>query len=224
MFQRGKLLRESEWTRVYEGELDSRRVVVHESKFLADGLKVSAESIRARWPALSFEERMDFANAFGAGGEVTAEDERVLDFLMEGGDFPVWMATAQRLRHHHDKDRVLAFLVERIREEGEHKANFFQAIELMGDKRALPALRAAYDAYKTELEPPNGPPKPFDYFDYLACCRALWILESSTEYKKAIQALVKHRDARISASARQVLRGWRIPPGLRGNDESKRSR
>lgn len=206
MFQRGKLIRESEWMRVYECQYESQKGMHHESKFLTDRIRVSADSIIGRWSELSFEEKNEFANAFAVKPEVTPEDERILNFLMEQGDFYIWMGIAPLLPSHRDRDRALAFLEERVRQRHADKANFFQALELMGDKRAIPALRAAYDAYKAELATPNGPPKSFDYFDYLACCRALWILESSAEYKDAIQALVQNGDPRISASARQALR------------------
>src|SRR3989338_5121900 len=128
-YERTKPVKETEWTRVYKWG-DS---YVYQSKFLRDGLRVSAESIMARWPTLSFEERLDFAQAFSHGGKATADDDRILDFLMEAGDFDIWMAIAVRLARHGDKGRVVAFLLERIKEEGEHKANFFLALALMRD-------------------------------------------------------------------------------------------
>lgn len=206
MFQRGRLIRESEWARVYEGEFDSRKITIHESKFLADGLKVSAASIRARWPDLSFEEKLDFANAFGAGDELTTEDEQVLDFLMENGDFPTWMAIALRLRLHSNKDRVLAFFVERIGEDHEYKANFFQSLSLMNDNRAIPGLRAAYDNYRDALGVGLASGAPPDYTDYLYCCEALWRIDGSPEYRHAIEEASKSPDKSVKALAETFLR------------------
>jgi hypothetical protein len=201
---RGKLVKETEWTRVYE----VGGWMCHESKFMTDGLKVSAESIKARWPTFSFEEKLDFANAFGAGGKVTAEDERILDFLMEAGDFPIWMAIAGRLRHHRDKDRVLAFLLERVKAEDTPKGNFFQALGWMNDKRALPALRATFDGYRRRLgaSPTSGVSPNYDYTDYLACCVALWKISGSLEYKQVIDEALKSQDDGVRNTAGLLLR------------------
>ncbi len=122
MFWRGKLIRESEWERLYESD---RWGTVHESKFLIDGIQVSAESIIRRWPDFSSAEKLEFANAFAVKREVTPEDERILDFLMEAGDFHIWMAVAPLLARHRDRERVLSFLLERIREDRKDRANFF---------------------------------------------------------------------------------------------------
>ena len=75
----GKLFKETEWNRWY----DWGSTCGAESKFLTDGLKVSAESIRTRWPTLSDGEKLDFAMAFVAGRKVPVEEEPILDFLME---------------------------------------------------------------------------------------------------------------------------------------------
>ena len=106
-----KLITESAWTRVYkDGDATLR-----DSKFFRDGLEVSAESIKARWSSLSGPQKLDFANAFMAKPKVTPEDERILDFLMEEGEPYIWGTIAILLPRHRDKDRVLAFLLERIR-------------------------------------------------------------------------------------------------------------
>lgn len=199
-----KLIKETEWTRVYKRG-DS---YVYVSKFLEDGLEVSAESIRERWPTFSFDEKVDFAQAFSRGARVTAEHEQVLDFLMEAGDFPVWMSIAGRLRHHRDKDRVLAFLLERVREEKVPKGNFFQALGLMNEKRALPALRAVYDSYRELLSasPAAGASPDYDYLDYLHCCEALWKISGSGEYKQVIEDASKSQDELVRITAELILR------------------
>ncbi len=119
-----KLVRETEWERVYESDVGVR---MHESKFLADGIKVSAEFIIGRWRDFSMAEKVEFANAFSAKNEVSAEDERILDYLMEAGDSYTWMAIASLLPYHRNRERALEFLLRRVGEEGEDKANFFQA-------------------------------------------------------------------------------------------------
>lgn len=197
-----KPIKETEWTRVYR----AGDAFVHVSKFLEGGLQVSADSIRARWPTFSFQEKLDFAQAFSAGGKATAEDERILDFLMEAGDFHIWDAIALRLRHHRDKDRVLAFLLERIKEKGEYKANFFQAIGLMKNERAVRALRAAYDDYRKRLGASLSSGASLDYMDYLYCCAALWRIEGPSEYKQVIEDASRSQDEAVRITAELILR------------------
>jgi hypothetical protein len=197
-------MKETEWTRVYE----VGGWMCHESKFMTDSLKVSAESIKARWPTFSIGEKLDFAQAFSRAREVTPENERILDFLMEAGDFNVWMSITGPLRHHRDKDRVLAFLLERVKAEDTPKGNFFQALGWMNDKRALPALRAAYDGYRTRLgaSPASRASPDCDYIDYLDCCAALWKISGSLEYKQVIEEALKSQDDDVRNTAGLLLR------------------
>lgn len=206
-YDRGKLVKETEWTRVYEvgGQF------CYESKFMTDGLKVSAESIKARWAAFSIGEKLDFAQAFSLAGEVTPENERILDFLMEAGDFNVWMSITSPLPHHRNKDRVLAFLLERVKAEDVPKGNFFQALGLMNDKRALPALRATCDSYRELLSTrpasrAEGEPFDYDYLDYLHCCAALSKISGSLEYKQVIEEALKSQDDDVRNTAELILR------------------
>jgi HEAT repeat protein len=205
-FRRGKLVRESEWTRVYEAEFHGKKGMLHESKFLADGMEVSADSIVQRWGLFSDAEKRDFANAFACKREITDEDERILDFLMEAGDFPIWMAIASRLREHRDRDKALGFLLARIGEDHEHKANFYQALGLMGDKRAVPALRAAYDRYRERLGPRPVSGTLDDGIDYLSCCAALWDIEGLEDYKRFMVEALNSEDKSLHAIAEQALR------------------
>jgi hypothetical protein len=198
-----KLVTETEWTRVYkDGD-----ATLCDSKFFRDGLEVGAESIKGRWSSLSPHEKLDFAQAFSAKRNVTSEDENILDFLMEVGEPYIWTTITTPLRRHRDKERVLAFLLERIREDGEHKANFFEAIGLMRDNRAVPALRAAYDNYRKELRAGAEAHVGFDHFSYLSCCTALWEIEGPTEYRKAIEELSRSDDKAVRSFAELILRG-----------------
>lgn len=205
MFWRGELIHESEWMRVYESPEFGR---VHESKFLTDRVQVSSDSIIRRWPALSFDERIEFANAFAVKPELTSEDERILEFLMDAGDLYIWMTIAPLLPHHRNRERALAFLLERVKEERREKANFFQALELMRDVRAVPALRAAYENYRSSFRRPRraaGEPEEPDYSDYLQCCKALWALEGSPQYREAIEELSKSPVSSLRSLAERLL-------------------
>ena len=206
MFQRGKLIRESEWMRVYECQYEAQKGMHYESKFLTDRIRVSADSIIRRWPELSFEEKNEFANAFAVKPEATSEDERILNFLMEQDDFYIWMGIAPLLPSHRDRDRALAFLRERVRQRHVDKANFFQALGLIGDKRAVPALRAAYDGYREALGAGLASGAQPDYTDYLYCCYALWRISGSAEYKQVIEEASKSPHESVRATAEMFLR------------------
>jgi hypothetical protein len=205
MFQRGRLIRESEWMRVYECEYKSQKGMHFESKFLTDRIQVPAGSIIKRWPDLSLEERNEFANAFADKPELTHEDERILNFLMEAGEPITWMTIAPLLPRHRDRERVLRFVLEKIGGIQHHNANFFQALELMADKRALPALRADYDDYREALGTGLGSVSPPDYTDYLYCCAALWRISGSVEYKQVIEEALKSQDNSVRTTAEMLL-------------------
>jgi hypothetical protein len=200
-YRKNAPVRETEWTRDYTwGE-----TTVRESKFLMDGLEVSAESIIERWPALSFEQRCDFAQAYSTKPTITTEDERILNFLMSVGDSVVARAITMQLPRHRDKERVLTFLLQRIGEDRVGKANFFQALGLMQDKRAVPVLRAAFENYRNRSSGLPNPTGEADCVDYLTCCEALWRLDGSKEYLEVIVAFSKSEDIRVRDFATALL-------------------
>jgi hypothetical protein len=203
-YRSAKPVRETEWTRVYKSD----EGYVHVSKFLEGGLDVSAQSVRQRWSALSPDDRLDLAQALSSLGKFTAEQEGILDFLMEAGDLPVWMEIAVSLPHHSNRDQALAFLVDVINHQHEHRANFFQALGMMKDARALPSLRAAYDGYRKGLGAGPAPEAwtEFDYVGYLACCEALWKISGSGEYKEAIRDALESKDKHVRSLAALIVR------------------
>ena len=203
MFWRGKLVHESEWMRVYDSD---RWGEVHESKFLTDRIQVSAESIVNRWGGLSLAEKLEFANAFAAKREVTPEDERILDFLMEVGDPPIWATVAPMLPRHTNRERVLAFLLRRLKDEGFSKANFYQSLELLKDKTALPALREDYQRYDSRLREHGKLQSESDYLEYLSCCKALWVIDGSREYQEVIERQTKSEHEKVRVWADMMLR------------------
>ncbi len=198
-----KLVQESEWMRVYRVDA---RTQMHESKFLTDHLAVSADSIRRRWPGFSDEEKLEFSQAFQVKPEVTSEDESVLDFLMEVGNLPIWITIAPLLPRHSARDRVLRFLLDRVTEEGNMKANFYQSIGQLRDRRALPALRAMYEGYERKLRDQIESAGEFEYQDYLSCCKALWAIEGLVIYREAIERFAKSENDRVRFWAVALLR------------------
>src|ERR1700674_2665329 len=94
---RGRVVKDSEWMTVYQQETGELQ---YESKFLIGGLEVSADSIKERWHSLSQRDKYDFVQAFQAKPEVTSDDERILDFLMEIGDHTMWETISPLLPRH----------------------------------------------------------------------------------------------------------------------------
>ncbi|MCI0722111.1 MAG: hypothetical protein L0338_24535 [Acidobacteria bacterium] len=195
-FDEGELVRESEWMRVYQIGPKHHRYV---SKFLSDGLKMSAESIRSRWASMTRVEQEDFALAFSAKPVITPEDQEILTFLMECGSEIIWSRIAVRLREHSQRERVLSFLMDRVERLEGLVGNYVQALELIGDKRAVPCLRQLYDHYREQtVTSRRSKTSLADWhefmtvYDYLICCRTLFKLEGNSEFKAAIEELLMH--------------------------------
>lgn len=197
---RRKIVRDSEWMSVCA---ESAGTLLHESKFLTQGLEVSADYVKERWNTLSLREKYEFAQAFQAKVLVTPADEEILNFLMDVGDYTVAMFISPLLPRHREKERVLKFLLARIEEVERPKANFYQAIELLADKEAIPSLQKSYDQYK-DISSDSACDRIL-LFDLLQCCRALWILENSGKYAARIEDFKKHPDSAIRNFATMLL-------------------
>jgi hypothetical protein len=180
-----------------------------ESRFLTDDLRVSASSISASWNDFSTRDQLEFALAFSAKPVITGEDEKILDFLMKAGPPGVWSNIALLLCRHSDHDRVLDFLMTRVQAEQGVRANYFKAIELLNDSKAVPVLKRLYESYR------NGAPllkqdalNEAEFgrmFDYLYCCRALLILDGSEEFEAAIREILAGSNQRLRGTASRLL-------------------
>ena len=202
-----QLLRESAWARVYSIDL---KPVRFESKFAMDGLEVSADSIKSSWKSFSPEEQFDFALAFAAKPILTSEDEEILSFLMETA-LPrnICSIIAGMLPQHSDRERVFRFLIDRVENEQDGRANYYGAVEVLNDSRAIPVLKRLYETYrKSEPFVKRGPLTESQFrqlFDYLSCCRALLTLERSKEFEMAIREILTHSDERLRRHAERLL-------------------
>jgi hypothetical protein len=206
-FKDKELVRESEWIRVYRVGSEQ---LYYESKFVYDKLQVSASSIRFRWDGFSAEEKSDFVTAFQSKHPVTSEDEGILEFLMDVPDENVWNAIALPLTRMPPKkhERVLDFLLHRIQHRGGHRANYYQALATLKNPRAIRALKAAYEEERQSVsfdKPLGAFQDIFPYIDYLACCAALYELDGSDEFKRAIDDMRKHPDGNVRAQANLAL-------------------
>lgn len=193
----GELIKESRWMRTYrhgDGTL-------YQSKFDWDGIQVSREEVERLWPDLSREEKWEFATAYCCKPTVTAEDEKVLDFLMETGDEGVWSMIASLLVGHSNREKAMSFLLERAASAGPFSANYYQALEIVGDKRAIPVLQKAREIHLRNIEAGARD----EIHVYLGCCRALWKLEGSDAYAAEIRKALQSADPVVSAHAKLLL-------------------
>ena len=196
-----KLIEETEWMRVYRVGRTERL----ESKFLKDGIEVSADSIKQRWHEWGPVKQLDFANAFKAKPVLTTEDQEILRFLMESGSELTWGAIAYLLPRYSDRERAFSFLLEQAAAGGRCVANYYQALERMGDTRAVPLLRERYEQYRRKLVPLEGQGLHSGLSEYDVCCRALWKLDGSQEYEDALKSLLTHPDESIRRRAHYYL-------------------
>ena len=198
------LVRESRWMRVYN--VGDR--LLYESKFLVDGLQVSLISLINDWRGMTEAEHVEFAMAFLAKPDLQHSDEEILNYLMEVGSPEVLRSIALLTARHSDKERVCRFLARQIERGEKPLANFYQASEILKDRRLLPSLRKAYERYKAKLDVCEES----DLVDYLGCCKALLAIERSTEYEIAISDLRSHSSEYISRMATHLLESEKQSP------------
>jgi hypothetical protein len=192
------LLQETEWTRLYRTGDAS---LLHESKFAADGIQVSAASLRERWDQLSTSEKLDFAGAFAGKPSLTKEDEEIVRFLMQIGSESIIAVISPLLPRLSDRDGAVSLLLERpAAQGGGYAAPLYQALEQIGDARAIPFLRRRYQEYRTGLLPLESRTIR-ELLDYSGCVDALWRLDRSQEYRDAVQELLSHPDEDVRSHA-----------------------
>ena len=196
-----ELISETRWSREYRA---GPRGLAYESKLSKEGLEVSAALIREQWAHWSLPEQFDFARAFMAKAELSSEDQQILAFLMEAGSELVWGTIACLLPGYSDRERALAFLLERVASGGRGGANYYQALGVMGDARAIPLLRQASRKHQEAL-PPLEDQTVWDLGDYLSCLDALWKLEGPGPYEPVLRELLSHPDEEVREAAQRHI-------------------
>lgn len=199
-----QLIRETAWSREYRV---GPGMTSFESKFVRDGLQVAAVTIRESWARWGLSEQLTFATAFILKPALTSEDQLILKFLIEEGSEPVWVTISYLLPRYHDRPAALAFLLERISTDGPLDGAYFQALERLGDHRAVPALHRRYEQYRVSLSPFSQHRLHSKLAAYQQCCRALWILTRSPEYENALRELLEHPDEGIRRRSQFLLAG-----------------
>ncbi|MBI4478635.1 MAG: hypothetical protein HY651_01300 [Acidobacteria bacterium] len=196
-----KLLIETEWSRVYSA---GNNYCWYISKFRTDGLEVSAESIRQRWPSLTLEEQVEFAHSFCQKPAFNEQDLHILQLLIEEGLEYIRSSVGFRLREHPALESVLPFLLGQVMRAEPQAAKYYKTLGILGDARAIPALRQRYEAYRMELRPFEQQ-RIDSLFGYLRCCHALWILSDSAEYRTALEEMLSHPDEQVRREASRLL-------------------
>jgi hypothetical protein len=191
-------VQDSEWETLHKLKNGSLQFV---SKFLVSGLAISSETLRSRWDTFSTDEKYAFARAYSAKPSLTAADDEILNFLMENGDSVIWISIAPLLTRHQDRDRVLSFLLDNIHDLQGPKANFFQAIESLGDVRAVSTLRLIY----LEFSENTRSREKIDRLDFLQCCRALLALDGAMEYEDRLKSFLFDPDEDVRKWAQRFL-------------------
>jgi hypothetical protein len=202
-----QLVRESEWLRVYR--LGPNHLH-YESKFLTDELQVNVEQLKSRWSTFTAEEKRDFVQAYAATSMRSTDDHGILRFLMKVGPEETWGWLADRFTDLPEKQLVLEFLLERLKSDDGYFPNYAQALEVLGDTRAVSVLAEQFASLKHKIAGLSGaigelPSESlFDCVSYLYCCRALIKLSPSSEAHAALEAMQTFPDERVSSMAKRL--------------------
>lgn len=197
-----KVLSEDRWTRVYETEDGP----VNVSKFVTDETQLSESLVKQQWDSWAESEKIAFAHAFSQKPTFSLEDERILGFLIDVGSERVWASVAGGLPRHSDRNRILKFLMDRLKSGSEPKANYASALAALGDLRAVPALEDLHGQLASAISSRSTTDNSV-ILDFVLCCFALAKLKTSDAYRKQIEQFLTHPDQGIRSLAMIYLTG-----------------
>ena len=149
MNHKRELVKEDRWSRVYQSD---QSAYAYESKFANEETSLTALQLALEWASWDDSERLRFANAYRVKPQVTADDERILEHLMLEGDRRVRATVASFLTCHSNKELVLELLLKELLGEPEFAPNFLNALAILGDYRAVPAVREFLERTLSQLE------------------------------------------------------------------------
>ncbi len=200
-----ELIKETEWSRRYFVSPTSIR---YESKFLVDGLTVKVNELISRWESLTESEQHDFALAFQCKGKLSADDEKILLFLMQAGDEIIWRTVSLMLCRHTDREHVVRFLLERLQDSVAGRSNYYQAAETIGDPKFLPILERHFREYRTRITERGHQSAMLDgdWLEYLELSNSLRKLTGGQDYEQAVAELSKHSSELVRSRAHDYLR------------------
>jgi hypothetical protein len=194
-----KLIRETDWLRIYSTDIGQH----FESKLLPANASLAYGAVIKNWNAITPEEQWEIALALQLQGSLEAVFIPLIDFLLDNGGSVVCSTIAPLLPMHPNKERVLSFLISQISQEKSHRANYFQALALIGDLRSVAPLEEAYD--EIERKGIGGSISTEQASDFIACCEALWKLTGEERFRSSILRLVDNPNHAVSSMARLAL-------------------
>jgi hypothetical protein len=187
-------------------ELGGKRTP-HVSKFLRKDFTVSREFVEQRWNLWTHTERLRFAGAFSAKGQVNDADQKLLDFLMENGDSEIWGTIALAVAKHRNLNKAAVFLLQRVREGQKPLANYYQALGILRASECVPDLKEALSKHQVEVDQHpvlQSWGDRFIYLDYLSCSATLFTLTGEQEYKLNLKRMLEHRDESIRKMTQMI--------------------
>jgi hypothetical protein len=198
------LIREDRWFKWYEMGPGVKAMV---SKFRTREADIRAIELKKEWASWEELERLMFAQAFSSKPEITAEDEEILEFMMLSTDERVLVSIARCLTRHSNKRMVLRFLVDRLNSGSEPKANFLQALSILGESNAVPSIKALHERLAAEINREGSEPEEWQVRDFLVSCSVLNKLEGTTCYNKGIEPFLHHQSESIRKFSKLCLDG-----------------
>jgi len=218
-----ELVRRTEWSYSFKC---GPKMFCSLSRFTAEkDFVVSADEVRRRWPSMDERERVDFASNFYHKKTWTDNDTEILEIIMNDGDDSVWTSCALAMLKHPDRNRIIEFLVTRVRDRQSERSplNYIQALGRAKDRRAVAILRPYYDKYlkAMEAEAIIGIPDdlfrgPIPYFPFLCVAGSLFQIEGSGEYEQAVRKYLDHPKEQVRWWAEYAL-------GIEGPITAKRN-
>ena len=168
---------------------------------------------------------MDFASNFHVKETWTENDTEILEIIMNDGNDHIWSSCALAMLRHPDRNRAVAFLIERARTIKPERPplNYLQALGIAGDRRAVAAIRPYYDEYREAMAAESATEAPEDvffgpipYFEFLSIAGDLFKIEGSKEYEDAIRKYLDHPKEQVRYWAERAL-------GVEGPTTAKRN-
>jgi hypothetical protein len=174
---------------------------VYESRFATGELSISAEAFLAEWPTWNESEQFDFVRAFALKLTVSAEDERIIEFLISQPDERLREMIASMAARHSNRDLALEFLLAQASTARLKRENFLQALGLIRDPRALPRLRSFYAEDMAEVTAAPDRISPELARDLVLCCEALENTPGSGTGWATLKDLKQHSNEQIRSVA-----------------------
>jgi len=199
-----KLLREDRWFKYYEMQPG---IPARVSKFLTLEADVNERDLRREWESWSDVQRIMFAQAFCANPEIGPEEEAILKFMMNSKEDAVLSSIAISLTRLSNKAMVLLFLVAQLESREQPKANILQALNILGDRAAIPSIKALHNRLAFELNRAGEELDGFLITDFFASCAAIDKLEGTTTYRAEIEPFLSHPNGSIRTMAKLWIAG-----------------